>query len=67
MSTYLEVTPVDIGNIHIVRRWTQIVIFLVGEDVNANQVNFSVAVLASFRRGHFNHFARTTLRVKEKC
>lgn len=40
---------------------TQILQLLAGEDVNGDQMNLGVAVLASLRSAHFNNLARAAL------
>ena len=61
---YLEVATFDVGDVHVVRRWADVFVFLIGEDVNANHVDFSVAMFASLGGRHLDDFARTTLEEK---
>jgi hypothetical protein len=46
-----------VGNLHVVGRWGEIFEFLVGEDVDGNQVNLCVTVLASLGSRHFDDLA----------
>ena len=46
-----------IGHIHIVRAGAQIFQLLAGENINGDQVDFGVAVLAGLGGAHFNNFA----------
>lgn len=39
MTTYLEIIPFDVWDIHIVGWWADIFIFLPSKDVNTNQVD----------------------------
>ncbi len=43
---YLEVPAADIGDIHVVSGWTDILVLLVGKNVQSYHVDLSVAVLA---------------------
>jgi hypothetical protein len=62
MSTYeLEFLAGDDGDVHVVGGRRQIFQLLVGEDVEGDQVNLGVTVLASLGGGHFDDLARATL------
>jgi hypothetical protein len=50
----------DVGDIHVVGRWGKIFQLLAGEDVDGDQVDLSVTVLASLGRGHVDDFAWAT-------
>ena len=50
----------DIGDIHVMRRGTNILELLAGENVEGNEMNFSVTVLASLGSGHLDDFAWAT-------
>ncbi len=54
----------DVRDIHVVSGWTDIFILLLGEDIDADHVNFGVAVLASLRGGHLDNFAGASLKKK---
>ena len=45
------------GNLHVVGRWGEIFELLVGEDINGDQVNLCVTVLASLGGRHFDDLA----------
>lgn len=49
------------GHIHVVGGGTQVLILLVGEDVNAHHVNLGVSVLSGLGGGHFHNLAGVAL------
>lgn len=61
VSYQLVFTANDIGDIHVVGRWRKIFQLLASEDVESDQVNLCVAVLASLGGGHVNNLAWATL------
>ena len=54
----LEFATADVGDVHVVGRRRQIFQLLAGEDVDGNQMNLGVTVLASLGGGHVNDLAR---------
>ena len=58
----LEIFARNVRHIHVVSGRTDIFVFLLVEDVQSHQVNFSVTVLASLGGRHFDNFAWTTLK-----
>jgi len=62
---YLEVHALDVGHVHVVGRWADIFVLLVGEDVDADHVDLGVAVLASLGGRHFDNLAGATLKYQE--
>jgi len=57
----LEFSAFDIGHIHVVGRRAQVLHLFAGEDVNGNEMNLGVAVLASLGGGHVHDLARAAL------
>jgi hypothetical protein len=57
----LEFATADVGDIHVVGGRREIFQLLAGEDVDGDQVDLSVTVLASLGGGHFDNLAGTTL------
>lgn len=57
----LVVYPLDGGNIHVVGGRAHIFMLLVGKDVDANQVNLGMSVLAGLGGGHLHNFAGMSL------
>lgn len=53
-------TTGDIGNLHVVGGWRQIFHLLASENVQSDQVNLRVTVLASLGGGHVDDLARAT-------
>ena len=51
----------DVGNIHIVGGRAEILQFLTSEDVNGNEMDLGMTVLAGLRGRHFDDFARAAL------
>jgi len=51
----------DIRDIHVVSRWAQIFKLLASEDINGDQVDLCVTVLAGLGGTHFNNFAGPAL------
>lgn len=51
----------DVGDVHVVGGRRQIFVLLASEDVESDNVNFGVTVLASLGGGHVNDLARTVL------
>lgn len=47
----------DVGDIHVVSRWGEIFELLAGEDVDGDDVDLGVTVLASLGGGHLNDLA----------
>jgi hypothetical protein len=57
-STYeLVFLAGNVGNLHIVGGWGEIFELLVGEDIDGDQVDLCVTVLASLGGGHFDNLA----------
>ena len=48
----------DIGYVHVVGRWAKFFELLAGEDVNGDEMDLGVAVLASLGCGHVDNLAR---------
>jgi hypothetical protein len=57
----LEFVALDVGDIHVVGGGRQIFQLLAGEDIDGDQVDLSVTVLASLGGGHFDDLAGTAL------
>jgi len=57
----LVFTTDDVGNLHVVGRWGEIFQLLASEDVESDQVDLCVTVLASLGGGHVDDLAWTTL------
>ena len=51
----------DVGDIHVVGGGAEIFELLASEDVDCNEMNLGVAVLAGLGRAHFNDLARAAL------
>jgi hypothetical protein len=51
----------DVGDIHVVGGWAQFFKLLASEDVNGDEMDFGVTVLASLGGGHVNDLARAVL------
>lgn len=51
----------DVGDIHVVGGRGQVLELLAGEDVDGDQVNLGVTMLAGLRGGHFDDLARALL------
>lgn len=51
----------DIWDVHVVGGWRQILHLLAGEDVDGDQVDLGVAVLAGLGGGHFDDLAWAAL------
>lgn len=47
----------DMGHLHVVGRWREILELLVGEDIDGDQMDLCVTVLASLGSGHFDDLA----------
>lgn len=47
----------NIGDIHVVGGWRQVFELLAGEDIDGDDVNLGVAVLASLGSAHFHNLA----------
>ena len=61
-NTYeLVLLAANVGHVHVVGRWTEIFQLLRGEDVDGDQVDLGVTVLARLGGGHFDNLARTVL------
>lgn len=60
-KSYLIILTFDVGDIHVVGGGANIFILLARENINTDQVNFSVTVLACLGGGHFNNFAWASL------
>ena len=57
----LVLLAADVGDVHVVGRRAQIFQLFGGEEVDGNQMNFGVAVLAGLGGGHFDNLARAVL------
>ena len=55
----------DVGDHHVVGGGADILVLLAGEDVDADQVDLGVAVLARLRRRHFDDLTRSLLEQHE--
>lgn len=55
----------DIGDVHVVGRWAKLFEFLAGEDIDGDEMDFGVTVLASLGGGHVDNLARTVLDANE--
>ena len=62
LLSYLEVTSGDVGHVHVVGGWADVLVLLLGEDVEGDQVDLGVAVLAGLGGGHLHNLARATLK-----
>jgi hypothetical protein len=51
----------DVGNVHVVGGRAEIFKLLASEDVNGDEMDFGVAVLARLGGGHFDDLAGTVL------
>jgi hypothetical protein len=61
-STYEEVLlAADVGDIHVVGGGAELFKLLGGEDVDGDQVDLGVTVLASLGGGHLDNLARAVL------
>ena len=56
----LVLLAADVRNVHVVGRRAKFFKLLAGEDVDGDQVNLGVAVLAGLGGGHVDDFAGTT-------
>lgn len=62
VSTYEEVLlATDVGDVHVVGGGAKLFELLGGEDVDGDQVNLGVTVLASLGGGHLDDLARAVL------
>ena len=57
----LVLTTSHVRHVHVVRRWRNVFVLAASEDVNGNQVNLCVSVLAGLRGRHVDDLARTAL------
>lgn len=57
----LVLTTSDVRNFHVVGGWRQIFQLLAREDVESDQVDFGVTMLARLGSRHFDDLAGTTL------
>jgi len=57
----LVILALDVGDIHVVGRWTNVFVLSSCEDIQSDQVNFSVPVLPGLGRGHLNNLTRAAL------
>lgn len=57
----LELATRDVWDVHVVGRWAEIFVLLAGEDVDGDQVDLGVTVLAGLGGGHVNDLAWATL------
>jgi len=51
----------DIGDVHIVGRWAKIFELLASEDIDGNEMNLGVTMLARLRGAHFDNLAGARL------
>lgn len=51
----------DVGNVHVVGGRAKIFQLLASEDIDGDEMDLSVTVLASLRGGHFDDLARAVL------
>ena len=62
LATYeLVFLAADVGDIHVVGGWAEIFHLLAGEDVDGDQMDLGVTVLAGLGGGHFNNLAGAAL------
>jgi hypothetical protein len=61
----LVLLAADVGHVHVVGGGAQLFKLLGGEDVDGDQMDLGVAVLASLRGGHFDDLAGTVLNDNE--
>lgn len=57
----LVLLAADVGDIHVVGGWAEILKLLGSEDVDGDQMDLGVAVLASLRGSHLHNLAGTVL------
>jgi len=57
----LVLSSVNVGDVHVVGGGAEIFILLLGEDINADQVDFGVTVLARLGGTHIDNLAGTSL------
>ena len=55
----LVLLAANVGHVHVVSGRAQIFQLFAGEDINSNQMDFSMAVLAGFGGTHFHNLAGT--------
>jgi hypothetical protein len=55
----------DVGDIHVMGGWAKFFELLAGEDVNGNEMDLGVAVLAGLGGGHVDNLARAVLDADE--
>ena len=60
----LEVPARDVGHVHVVGGRADVLVLLVGEDVEGDEMDLGVAVLARLGRGHLDDLAGAALKVK---
>ena len=66
LLTYkLVLLAADVGNVHVVGGRAQVFHLLASEDVDSDQVDLGVAVLAGLRGGHFDDLAGAVLDADE--
>lgn len=51
----------DVGNVHVVGGWAEILELLASKDVNGNEMDLGVTVLARLGGGHVDDLARAAL------
>jgi hypothetical protein len=51
----------DVGDVHVVGGWAKFFKLLASEDIDGNQMDLGVTVLASLRGGHVDDLARAVL------
>ena len=61
----LVLLAADVGDVHVVGGRAQLLELLASEDVNGDQVDFGVSVLAGLRGGHVDDLARAVLDADE--
>jgi hypothetical protein len=62
IGTYeLVLLAADVGDVHVVGRGAELLKLLRGEDVNGDQMDLGVAVLAGLGGGHLDNLAGTVL------
>ena len=65
LSYQLEFTSADVGHVHVVGGRAQFFHLLAGEDIDGDQVDLGVTVLASLGGGHVDDLARAVLDADE--
>lgn len=66
LATYkLVLLAQDVGDVHVVGGWAELLQLLAGEDVDGSQMDLGVSVLSSLGGGHVDDLARAVLDADE--